>query len=131
MSRQISRELSQRSEIHALEADRCPADVEMERVLKTSPLRKASDLSSGVLAYWKRDVPRDVVEPMADRVPSTPGPARWNSSLPTASRTVCLRSAGPGHRQPPVNLWTSQAMTAGLPAGCAARSTETGQESLP
>jgi len=85
MSRQMSREFSQRSETHSLEADRRPADVEMERVLKTSLLRKASDLSSGVLAYWKHDAPRDVVEPM----------------------------------------------TAGLPAGCAARSTETGQKPLP
>ena len=49
-------------------ADRRPADVEMARVLKTAPLRMASDPSSGAIAYWKHDALHDVVEPMADHV---------------------------------------------------------------
>ena len=49
-------------------ADRPPADVEMARVLKTAPLRMASDPSSGAIAYWKHDALHDVVEPMADHV---------------------------------------------------------------
>src|SRR5947199_6920379 len=49
-------------------ADGRPADVEMARVLKTAPLRMASDPSSGAIAYWKHDPLHDVVEPMADHV---------------------------------------------------------------
>ena len=44
------------------------ADAEMVRVLKTEPLRKASDPSCGVIAYWKHDALHDVVGPMADHV---------------------------------------------------------------
>ena len=35
-------------------ADGRPADVEMARVLKTAPLRMASDPSSGAVAHWKQ-----------------------------------------------------------------------------
>src|SRR5438034_6164700 len=49
-------------------ADRRPADVEMARVLKTAPVRMASDRSSGAIAYWKHGALHDVVEPMADHV---------------------------------------------------------------
>ncbi|XIA64942.1 helix-turn-helix domain-containing protein [Bradyrhizobium sp. TZ2] len=45
-----------------------PADAEMTRVLKMSPVRMASDPSSSVIAYWKHDALHDVVAPMADHV---------------------------------------------------------------
>jgi AraC family transcriptional regulator len=48
--------------------DRRPADVEMARVLKTAPLRMASDPSSGAIAHWKHGALHDVVEPMVDHV---------------------------------------------------------------
>lgn len=44
-------------------ADRRPAGVEMARVLKTAPLRQASDPSSGAIAHWKHNALHDVVEP--------------------------------------------------------------------
>ena len=50
---------------------RRPADEEMARVLKTRPLRMASDPTSGVIAYWKHEPLHDVVEPMADHVVMT------------------------------------------------------------
>jgi len=40
----------------------------MARVLKTAPLRMASDPSSGTIAHWKHGALHDVVEPMADHV---------------------------------------------------------------
>ena len=49
-------------------ADGRPADVEMARVLKTAPLRIASDPSNGAIACWKHDALHDVVEPMTDHV---------------------------------------------------------------
>src|SRR5262245_30288830 len=49
-------------------ADRRPADVEMARVLKTAPLRMASDSSNGAIAHWKHGALHDVVEPMTDHV---------------------------------------------------------------
>jgi len=49
-------------------ADGRPADVEMARVLKTAPLRMASDPSNGAIAFWKHDALHDVVEPMTDHV---------------------------------------------------------------
>src|SRR5213080_3068614 len=59
-------------------ADGRPADVEMARVLKTAPLRMASDPSTGAIAYWKHGPLHDVVEPMADHVVMTypSGPQR-------------------------------------------------------
>jgi AraC family transcriptional regulator len=48
--------------------DRPHADAEMTRVLKTAPIRMASDPSSGVIAYWRHDAVHDVVGPMADHV---------------------------------------------------------------
>ena len=72
----VSREPSRENQPHISgaqqrglpDADRRPADVEMARVLKTAPLRMASDPSSGAIAYWKHDALHDVVEPMADHV---------------------------------------------------------------
>ncbi|GLR84097.1 AraC family transcriptional regulator [Bradyrhizobium iriomotense] len=49
-------------------ADRRPADVEMARVLKTTPLRMASDPPSGAIAYWVHGALHAVVEPMAEHV---------------------------------------------------------------
>jgi AraC family transcriptional regulator len=52
-----------------LRVDECPhADAEMTRVLKTAPLRMASDASSGVITFWRHDPLHDVVRPMADHV---------------------------------------------------------------
>ena len=44
-----------------------PADVEMARVLKTAPVRMASDPASGAISHWKHGALHDVVEPMADQ----------------------------------------------------------------
>ena len=52
-------------------ADRRPADVEMARVLKTAPLRMASDPSGGAMAHWQHGALHDVVEPMAHHVVMT------------------------------------------------------------
>jgi AraC family transcriptional regulator len=43
----------------------------MARVLKTAPLRMASDPSNGAIAHWKHGALHDVVEPMADHVVMT------------------------------------------------------------
>ena len=48
--------------------ERPHADAEMTRVLKTAPLRMASDSSSGVITFWRHDPLHDVVKPMADHV---------------------------------------------------------------
>jgi len=55
--------------------DRCfianhrPANIEMTRVLRTSPLRMTSDPSSGyALAHWSHGALHDVVEPMTHHV---------------------------------------------------------------
>src|SRR5258705_7318829 len=44
------------------------ADAEMARVLKTAPLRMASDPLGGAIAHWKHGALHDVVEPMTDHV---------------------------------------------------------------
>lgn len=49
-------------------AERRSADLEMARVLKTAPVRMASDPASGAIAHWKHGALHDVVEPMADHV---------------------------------------------------------------
>ena len=43
----------------------------MARVLKTAPVRMASDPSSGAIAHWKHGALHDVVEPMTDHVVMT------------------------------------------------------------
>ncbi|MGY3549137.1 AraC family transcriptional regulator [Bradyrhizobium sp. USDA 4472] len=48
--------------------DRRPADAEMARILKTTPLQIASDPSNGGIAHWKHGALHDVVEPMTDHV---------------------------------------------------------------
>jgi AraC family transcriptional regulator len=49
-------------------AERPHADAEMTRVLKTAPLRMASDPSNGVITFWRHDPLHDVVGAMADHV---------------------------------------------------------------
>jgi len=79
MSKPILRDPSQEDPPAASEArqsnlpiaDGRPADVEMARVLRTAPIRIASDPSSGVIAHWKHGALHDVVEPMADHVVMT------------------------------------------------------------
>lgn len=48
-----------------------PADVEMARVLKTAPIRMASDPLGGAIAHWKHGALHDVVEPMVNHVVMT------------------------------------------------------------
>lgn len=55
----------------SLDAGKRPADLEMARVLKTEPLRVASDPSGGAIAHWKHGALHDVVRPMTDHVVMT------------------------------------------------------------
>jgi AraC family transcriptional regulator len=48
--------------------ERPHADAEMTRVLKTAPLRMASDPTNGVITFWRHDPLHDVVRPMSDHV---------------------------------------------------------------
>jgi AraC family transcriptional regulator len=59
---------SQASPTNSQIAERPHADAEMTRVLKTTPLRMASDASNGVITFWRHDPLHDVVKPMADHV---------------------------------------------------------------
>ena len=45
-----------------------PAEMEMARVLKTTPLRMTSDPSNGAIAHWKHGALHDMVEPMTHHV---------------------------------------------------------------
>ncbi|MEH2524259.1 MULTISPECIES: helix-turn-helix transcriptional regulator [unclassified Bradyrhizobium] len=72
-----------------------PADVEMARVLKTAPLRMASDPSSGAIAYWKHDPLHDVVEPMADHVIMT-YPAGSQRLERRTGKSAAITTARPG-----------------------------------
>jgi len=51
--------------------ERRSADLEMARVLKTAPLRMASDPSGSAIAHWRHGALHDVVEPMTDHVVMT------------------------------------------------------------
>jgi AraC family transcriptional regulator len=72
-----------------------PADVEMARVLRTTPLRMASEPTSGAVAYWKHDALHDVVEPMADHVVMT-YPAGSQRLERRTGKTVAIATARPG-----------------------------------
>ncbi len=48
--------------------ERRSADAEMARVLRTAPIRIASEPFGGAIAHWKHGALHDVVEPMADHV---------------------------------------------------------------
>jgi AraC family transcriptional regulator len=76
-------------------AERRPADVEMARVLRTTPLRMASDPSSGAIAYWKHDPLHDVVEPMADHVIMT-YPAGSQRLERRTGKSAAIATARPG-----------------------------------
>ena len=76
-------------------AERRPASVEMARVLRTAPLRIASDPSSGSIAYWKHDALHDVVEPMADHVIMT-FPAGSQRFERRTGKSVAIGTARPG-----------------------------------
>jgi len=87
--------------------ERPHADAEMTRVLKTAPLRMASDPSSGVITFWKHDPLHDVVAPMADHVIMTfpAGPVRFERrngrefvNGMTRSGTVTVIPAGSSSR---------------------------------
>src|ERR1700755_3315582 len=67
MSKPILRVLSQEDP----KGEPRPADVEMTRVLKTAPLRMASDPSGGRITHWIHEPLHDVVAPMADHVVMT------------------------------------------------------------
>src|SRR5918995_7457154 len=76
MSKPMLRDPSQEDPPAASEArqrylptpDQRTPDVEMARVLKTAPLRMASDPSGGTIAHWKHEPLHDVVEPMSHHV---------------------------------------------------------------
>ncbi|WP_448041960.1 helix-turn-helix transcriptional regulator [Bradyrhizobium liaoningense] len=93
-----SHNLPDTSETHIRDSppgERPHADAEMMRVLKSAPVRMASDPSSGVIAYWKHDALHDVVAPMADHVLMTfpSGALRFERR---AGRSVVLGTARPG-----------------------------------
>lgn len=79
MSNPISRDPSQEdppAEVEARQgaqptADRRPADAEMARILKTTPLRMALDPSGGAIAHWKHEAVHDALEPMKEHVVTT------------------------------------------------------------
>ena len=72
-----------------------PADIEMARVLKMTPVRMASDPSSSVIAYWKHNALHDVVAPMADHVLMTfpSGSLRFERRT---GKSVVVGTARPG-----------------------------------
>ena len=72
-----------------------PADVEMARVLKTAPIRMASDPSGGGIAHWKHGALHDVVEPMADHVIMTYN-RRCSDWSGATGRSVAIGTARPG-----------------------------------
>jgi AraC family transcriptional regulator len=76
-------------------ARRRPADVEMARVLKTTPLRMASDPSSGAIAYWEHGALHDVVEPMAEHVVMTYRAGSQRLERRTG-KSVAVATARPG-----------------------------------
>jgi AraC family transcriptional regulator len=76
-------------------ADRRSADVEMARVLKTAPLRIASDPSNGAIAHWKHGALHDVVKPMADHVIMT-YPAGAQRLERRTGKSLAIGTARPG-----------------------------------
>jgi len=71
------------------------ADAEMARVLKTKPLRMASDSDSGAIAYWKHEPLHDVVEPMVDHVVMT-YPAGSQALERRSGKSAAISTARPG-----------------------------------
>lgn len=71
------------------------ADAEMARVLRTKPLRMASDSDSGAIAYWKHEALHDTVESMADHVIMT-YPVGSQALERRTGRTAAISTARPG-----------------------------------
>jgi AraC family transcriptional regulator len=70
-SREVSKNLPAASEARESNlsiADGRPADVEMARVLVTTPFHMALDSSGAGIAHWKHEPLHDVVEPMTHHV---------------------------------------------------------------
>lgn len=76
-------------------SERRAADAEMARVLKTRPLRMASDSDSGAIAYWKHEPLHDTVEPMADHVIMT-YPAGSQALERRTGKAAAISTARPG-----------------------------------
>ncbi|MCK1745689.1 helix-turn-helix transcriptional regulator [Bradyrhizobium sp. 139] len=76
-------------------SERRAADAEMARVLKTKPLRIASDPQSGAIAYWKHEPLHDTVEPMADHVVMT-YPAGSQPLERRTGKSAAIATARPG-----------------------------------
>jgi len=76
-------------------ADRPPADVEIARVLKTTPLRMAADPPSGVITYWEHGALHDVVAPMAEHVIMT-HPIGAQRVERRTGKSVAIGTARPG-----------------------------------
>jgi AraC family transcriptional regulator len=76
-------------------AEQRHADAEMARVLKTAPIRMASDPSSGVIAHWRHDALHDIVKPMADHVLMTfpSGSQRFERR---SGKSIVVGTARPG-----------------------------------
>ena len=68
---ELCQDNSQARRTNSQNSERPHADAEMTRVLKTAPLRMASDPSNGVITFWRHDPLHDVVRPMADHVMMT------------------------------------------------------------
>jgi AraC family transcriptional regulator len=79
----------------APDTDRRLAGLEMARVLKTTPLRMASDPSGGTITHWKHEPLHDVVEPMTHHVIMT-----YNGSMQRmerrSGRSVAIGTFRPG-----------------------------------
>jgi AraC family transcriptional regulator len=87
--------------------ERRSADAEMARVLRTAPVRIASEPFGGAIAHWKHGALHDVVEPMADHVIMT---------YPTGTQRLERRSG----RSVAIGMARSGVVTI-IPAGSSAR----------
>src|ERR1700750_2169801 len=67
-SREVSSAISEERQEHPSTAGLRPDNVEMARVLGTSPSHVALDSSGGGIAHWKHEPLHDVVEPMTHHV---------------------------------------------------------------
>jgi AraC family transcriptional regulator len=76
-------------------ATRRSANMEMTRVLKTTPVRVVSDSSSGAISHWRHDPLHDVVEPMTDHVVMT-FPAGSQRFERRTGKSVAIGTARPG-----------------------------------
>lgn len=75
--------------------ERRAADAEMARVLRTAPIRIASEPFGGAIAHWKHGALHDVVEPMTDHVVMT-YPTGTQRLERRSGRSVALGTARTG-----------------------------------